>query len=844
MPGVNISRAEAAERSAHLSVSKYEITLDVTRGNETFYAKSVVHFTCTKPGYETFIDAVGRSIISATLNGASVDVSNFDGESVFLKNLASTNELIIEIEGEYSKIGEGLQLSIDPADNEVYLYSQGETAYNRRMFPCFDQPDLKAVFETTAIAPSKWEVISNSNVKSVVEADGKKTWSFLPTPVIPSYIVVLVAGPYSHVHKDYVGSKTIPMGIYARKSLAEHIDAENIFKITEQGFDYFEKVFGLAYPFEKYDQIAVVDFNWGAMENSGAVTWREEMFIFRSKVTERQYNFRASTILHEMAHMWFGNMTTMKWWDDLWLNESFAEWSSYLALDEGTDFTNGWTNFNASRKNAGYRQDQLSTTHPIATDMVDLEAVNANFDMISYAKGASVLRQLFAYVGRDNFINGLKKYFDKHAFKNTTLNDLLVEFEATSGRSLKPWVDTWLLTAGVNTLRPVLEFNGDTYSSVAIAQEAPKMPVGSTELRPHRLKVALYDNVNGEIKLRKSHELDVTGALTSVPEFAGEKVGDLLLINDGDLTYAKIRFDDRSIETLKKDLGKIKDSLTRSLCWSAAWDMARDAEISASDFVDIAIAGLAGESEVTTVTGLGFQLTTTVELYAHPSHRDALRSKLADACAGFLAAAAPGSDHQLQFAKMFTSFATSPEDIERIKALLDGKLPGLKVDADLRWFFLLALTDLGVYGVKEIDAELARDKTKTGEESHAQALATIPTLAAKEAAWKIITAPESTNSIRAKSITGFQAIGQRDLIAQFVDKYFAELLVIWGQGFETGSTFVEQMYPISVTTQETLDKSYAWLKGEGKDAPAMLQRYVNEAAEGLARALRAQERDK
>ena len=844
MPGVNISRAEAAERSAHLAVSKYNVTLDVTGGAETFYAKTIVHFTCNKPGYDTFIDAVGKSIISATLNGNPVDVSRFDGESVFLKDLAAENELVIEIEAEYSKTGEGLQRSVDPADNEVYLYSQGETAYNRRMFPCFDQPDLKATFELTAIAPAQWEVISNSNVKSVSEADGKKTWSFLPTPIIPTYIAVLVAGPYHHVHKDYVGTKTIPMGIYCRKSLAEFVDADDIFKITEQGFDYFEKVFGLAYPFEKYDQIAVVDFNWGAMENSGAVTWREEMFIFRSKVTERQYNFRASTILHEMAHMWFGNMTTMKWWDDLWLNESFAEWSSYLALDEGTDFTNGWTNFNASRKNAGYRQDQLSTTHPIATDMVDLEAVNANFDMISYAKGASVLKQLFAHVGRENFINGLKKYFDKHAFKNTTLNDLLVELEATSGRSLKPWVDTWLLTAGVNTLRPVLEISGGTYSSVAIAQEAPLVPAGSKELRPHRLKVGLYDNVNGEIKLRKSHELDVAGALTSIPEFAGEKVADLLLINDGDLTYAKIRFDERSIETLKKDLGKIKDSLTRSLCWSAAWDMTRDAEISVSDFVDIAIAGLAGESEVTTVTGLGFQLTTAVELYSHPSRRDALRNKLADALAGLLASAESGSDHQLQFAKMFTTFATSPEHIERIKALLDGKLPGLKVDADLRWFFVIALVDLGVYGQKEIDAELARDKTKTGEESHAQALATIPTLDAKKAAWKILTAKETTNSIRLKTITGFQAVSQRNVIAEFIDQYFNELLEIWGQGFETGSTFVEMMYPISVTNQATLDKSYAWLNGPGKDAPAALKRYVNEAAEGLSRALRAQERDK
>ncbi|MFZ9809276.1 MAG: M1 family metallopeptidase, partial [Candidatus Nanopelagicaceae bacterium] len=391
MPGNNLSRAEAADRSAHLRIHNYEVTLDVTTGDNTFYSKSKVTFACSKPGYSTFIDAVGKRLISATLNGKSIDSSEFTGQSLFLKDLQAENELVVEVEAIYSKTGEGLQRSVDPVDNEVYLYSQGETAFIRNMYPCFDQPDLKATFDFTVIAPSHWEVISNNPVKNKSVVDGKNKWEFTRTPVMSTYITAVVAGPYAHVHDEYNGKKKIPMGIYCRKSLFQHLDAEEIFNVTKQGFEYFERVFGLAYAFEKYDQIAVVDFNWGAMENAGCVTFREELLVFRSKVTERMYNARANTILHEMAHMWFGNLVTMKWWDDLWLNESFAEWSSYLALVEATRFKNSWAGFNAERKNWAYRQDQLSSTHPIAADMVDIETVKAIFDVFTFAKGASVL---------------------------------------------------------------------------------------------------------------------------------------------------------------------------------------------------------------------------------------------------------------------------------------------------------------------------------------------------------------------------------------------------------------------------------------------------------------------
>jgi aminopeptidase N len=846
VPGLNSTRAEAAARAAHLAVASYELTLDLTTGDETFISETTIKFTCNKPGYDTFLDAVGKNIISATLNGQVVDTSNYDGESIFIKNLAADNELIIKMNGLYSKTGEGLQRSVDPVDNEVYLYSQGETAFIRKMYPCFDQPDLKATFTLTAIAPDHWSVISNNPVKEKSQlADKKAKWSFTTTPRISTYITALIAGPYYSVTDQYVGNKTVPLGIYCRKSLAEHLDPEDIFLITKQGFAYFEKVFGLEYPFEKYDQIAVVDFNWGAMENAGAVTFLERLLVFRSKVTERMYNARANTILHEMAHMWFGNMVTMKWWDDLWLNESFAEWSSYLAMVEGTRFKNSWTGFNQERKNWAYRQDQLTTTHPIVSDMVDIDTVAGNFDGISYAKGASVLQQLVAHVGRDNFIAGLQKYFTKHAFKNTTLDDLLSELTITSGRDLKPWVSTWLQTAGVNTLRPALEIENDNYKSVAVIQEVPTMPVGSSELRSHRMAVGLYDLVGDKIALRKSVELDVAGSKTVVSELAGEKVADLLLINDRDLSYAKVRFDDRSIATLKAHLGKIDNSLTRALCWSAAWDMLRDAEINATDFIDIALAGLAGEDDIATVTIIANQLITAVEFYSSPTKRDSARLKVGNAFEVMLANAKAGSDHQLQFARNFTSFASSAEHNDLIKELLDGKLAGLKVDADLRWTFVIALSERGLMDKEALAAELSKDNTLTGQLSHATALAAMPTAEAKAETWKSITTEEITTSLREAKLAGFMRALHRPLLAAYVDPYFDLLLETWGKkSYEVASKFVTGMYPAYITNQATLDKTINWLATTGKDGQAGLRRLVSEGRDSLERALKVQAKDK
>ena len=845
MPGKNLTRDEAATRSTLVKTHSYRIELDLISSAETFVTKTTIKFSGLKPGQSTFIDAVGKRVIAATLNGIAFDIKDYDGQSIRLPALAAENELFLEIEAPYSNTGEGLHRFVDPADNEVYLYTQFETGDARQMYACFDQPDQKATFTISAITPKHWEVISNYDVDSVTDVgtDSKLT-QFKESQVISTYVTAIVAGAYQHVHDEYVGEKTIPLGIYARKSFFQYVDAENIFKVTKQGFAYFEKTFGLAYPFGKYDQLAVAEYNWGAMENVGCVTFHEDVLIFRSKVTESARLSRASTILHEMAHMWFGDLVTMAWWEDLWLNESFAEWASYMATSEATQYTHAWTEFNALRKNWAYRQDQLSTTHPIATEMKDLEDVKTNFDGISYAKGASVLQQLVEHVGRENFIKGLRIYFTKHAFKNTTLNDLMVELEATSGRDLKPWAATWLQTAGVNTLRPEIEIESGTYKKLAIKQEAPTMPAGSQELRPHLLRVALFDISDTQLVKRKSVPLDVAGALSEVTELKGEKEADLVLINDGDLSYAKLRFDDRSIATLKSHLDGLNEPLARALIWASLWDSVRDGELSTSDYIAIALNALGTETDISIVSATTTNITTAIWQYASPAHREGLRATVADALKKFLTAAASGSDHQLAFARGFAESAATPEQGKEILEILNGSVKGLTVDAEIRWHFVICAVKRGLLGATEIDAELAKDNTAHGKQYRALAHAAIPTSVAKERAFKSVTEDVLSNTIHSYTCRGFNVAMQSELLTPFIDQYFSMLIDLWNtKGYEIAETTATLLFPGFNVSDSTLAKTQNWLDVTGKDAPGALRRVIIEGRDALARSLRAQMKD-
>ena len=845
MPGTNIKQAEAIERSALVKVKSYRIDLDLTTGAENFRVITTISFAGLKPGASTYIDCVGSKVISASLNGVDFD-PNFDGETIYIPEIAAENVLVIEHDGVYSNTGEGLHRFVDPVDNEVYLYTQFETGDARRMYACFDQPDQKATFTISTITPKHWEVISNYGIESTKGLDGdRKFIQFAQSQVISTYVTAIVAGPYTSVHDEYKGEKTIPLGIYARKSFFQYVDAENIFEVTKQGFAYFEKTFGLAYPFGKYDQIAVAEYNWGAMENVGCVTFHEDVLIFRSKVTERNYVSRATTIHHEMAHMWFGDLVTMKWWDDLWLNESFAEWASYQSVSESTKYKQAWTEFNSLRKNWAYRVDQLTTTHPIATEMVDLDAVRTNFDGISYAKGASVLQQLVAHVGRDNFIKGLRLYFAKHAFGNTTLKDLIDQLEAASGRDLTPWVSTWLRTAGVNTLRPVIEVSGDTYASISIQQEVPTMPLGSTELRPHRLHVGLFDIVGDKLTRRTSVELDVEGALTEVKALASAKVADLVLINDKDQTYAKLRFDHRSIATMKSHLGSLDDSLARGLIWASLWDSCRDGELSATDYVTIALNALKSESDISIVSATLMQIDTAIWAYANPTKRDALRAHVGQSVEALLDASAAGSDHQMAFARAFANFAFTPAHYDRIKAILDGSINGLVIDAEIRWYIFICGVKRGLFGPADIQAESKKDETAHGKQYTARANASMPSKDAKLKAFNSITTDNLSNTIHSYTCLGFNENIHHDVLADFVDPYFDSMLKVWEtKGYEIAETTATLLFPTWVITPETLAKSEHWLNVTGKDAAHSLRRAITEGRDAMARALKARSADK
>lgn len=858
MPGENLTRTEAQERAAVVAVQTYDVELDLTRGAETFGSTTRVRFTAT-PGASTFIDAITKVVHSVELNGAALDVAAVnDGVRIQLDGLQEQNELVVVADALYTNTGEGLHRFVDPVDDEVYLYSQFEVPDSRRMFAVFEQPDLKAEFTFTVTAPARWQVVSNAPTPEP-HVDGEvATWVFPATSRISSYITALIAGPYEVVRDELTSrdGRTIPLGVFARRSLAEYLDPEYVFETTKKGFAYFEEKFDVAYPFEKYDQLFVPEFNAGAMENAGAVTFTET-YVFRSKVTDAIKERRVVTILHELAHMWFGDLVTMKWWNDLWLNESFAEWASTIATAEATEWTEAWTTFQAMEKSWAYRQDQLPSTHPIVATINDLEDVQVNFDGITYAKGGSVLKQLVAWVGIDAFFAGVSAYFKKHHHSNTELRDLLVELEATSGRDLSEWSQLWLETAGVNTLRPEIEVDeSGMITSFAVLQEAP---ADHPTLRPHRLAIGVYafqqdaeapfgaDTASSGGKLERAHrvEIDVDGARTEVPELVGVHRGDLVLLNDDDLAYAKIRLDEQSRRTAIEHLASIANPLARSIVWGAMWDATRDAESPASDYVRLVLGNIATETESTTIRTTLSQLLLTARNYVVPAKVDATVRTVGDTLWQLAASAESGSDAQFQFVKFFAQIASKPEHVTTLQGLRDGSvtLQGLEVDTDLRWELLEGLVLAGAAGDAEVDAELAADKTASGEQAAARARATIPTAEGKLAAFSsLVDSDELPNAIVRQTTVGFQHTNSPVVLEGLVSRYFDALTRIWAErSYHMADTIVTGLYPAPLASVELRDAANAWLEAH-PETPA-LRRIVTENVAGTERALRVQAAD-
>ncbi|MFD5481221.1 aminopeptidase N [Streptomyces hawaiiensis] len=851
MPGENLSRDEARERAALLSVDGYEVSLDLRSavgedsgdGPRTFRSVTTVRFRCSEPGAGTFADLIAPSVTAVSLNGRDLDPGEvFDGSRITLEDLAADNELVVDARCAYSRTGEGLHRFVDPEDGEVYLYTQYEPADARRVFANFEQPDLKAPYRFEVRAPEGWTVWSNGAGE---QADG--VWRFAETKPISTYITCVVAGPYHYVSDSYTRAFAdgttleIPLGALCRKGLAPYFDADDVFLVTKQGLDFFHDHFDHPYPFGKYDQAFVPEYNLGAMENPGLVTFREE-FIFRGKVTQASYEGRANVILHEMAHMWFGDLVTMEWWDDLWLKESFADFMGAFSLVGATRFANGWITFANRRKAWAYRADQLPSTHPVTADIRDLQDAKLNFDGITYAKGASVLKQLVAYVGEEAFLEGARRYFKRHAYGNTRLGDLLSVLEETSGRDMSAWSRSWLQTAGVNSLTPQVLLAADgRVEELAVVQEAAE---SHPELRPHRVAVGLYRVTDGGTLERYTRvETDVDGARTVVAELAGADAPDLVLVNDDDLTYCKTRFDETSLATLREHLGAVTDPLARALCWSALWNMTRDALLPARDFVDLVLRFGGRESEIGVVQMLHAWAESAITHYTAPARRETAARLLAEGARRELYAAGPGSEHQLAWARFFARTATAEADFELLRDLLAGTstVEGLDLDQELRWVFLEPLAAHGAVDEKALAEELARDDTASGKRHQVRCLAARPSEAVKAQAWaQVVESDALSNAMVEATIAGFSQGSQRELIAPYAEKYFAAIERVWAErSIQIGMHVVQGLFPFLQQSQETLDATDAWLDAHKEAAPA-LRRLVLESRDDLARALRGQ----
>ena len=800
MPGLNLTRDEALARAGVISeVIRYDIELDLTRGDTDFGSRTRVEFTAA-PGGAAFADLVSTNVRSIKLNDRDLDPGAHHQDSrISLDDLAEHNVLEVDADCQYMHTGEGLHRFVDPADGKAYTYSQFEVPDARRVYTTFEQPDLKSTFTLTVKAPKGWKVFSNAPTPSPEEDGDSWTYRFATTEKMSTYITAVVAGPYEGVTDTLTSSdgRTIDLGVYCRASVLEHLDADAIIDITRKGFEFFEDAYGIAYPFTKYDQVFVPEYNAGAMENAGCVTFRDA-YVFRTRPTEAQLESRANTILHELAHMWFGDLVTMKWWNDLWLNESFAEFMSHLALAENTPYTEGWTGFMV-RKDWGLKQDQLPTTHPITAQIRDLADVEVNFDGITYAKGASVLRQLVSYVGRDAFFAGLHEYLTAHSYANATLADLLGELEKASGRDLAAWSKVWLEEAGVTLLRPSVETDEEgRITRLSIEQEA--FSEGAS-LRPHRLAVAGY-SLDGESLQRVFHEeLDVDGASTDVPSAEGVARPDFILVNDGDLAYAKIRLDEDSLAFAVANITRFTDSLTRGVVMAAAWDMTRDGQMKARDYLNLALTAVPAETNMQLLTLTLRHIDEAVRTFVAPDARAEAAETVGRRLLLLARTARSGSDAQRMLVAAAARNASNAEQFEAIKALYDGSatLEGLELDVDLQWSLLIALVRGSVAGDAEIDAREQEDDTMTGRQNAAAARAARDDAAVKEQVWEQVLGDKSIpNDTRWAMVSGFwaQARTTPSLYEPYVERYFAALAQVWEENtFHTAEDLTTLLFP-------------------------------------------------
>ncbi|MFT8704856.1 aminopeptidase N [Bifidobacterium aquikefiricola] len=864
MPGSNLTQIEAEERREIVSHPAYVVSLDVTQGAKTFTSSTTLTFDA-KPGDSTFLDLIAPTVDSIVLNGATLDPAVvFKDDRIALEHLQEHNQVDVTATCAYSRTGEGLHRSVDPADGRIYLYSQFEVPDARRVYAVFDQPDLKATFDFTVVAPESWTVLSNSPVASVenlagktaegtlgdAPAEGIKRWIFEQTPTMSSYLTAFVAGPYAGWTSEYANEdgRTIPMGLYCRQSLKDAFDkdTESLFDVTKKGFAFYAKTWGVPYPYAKYDQVFVPEYNAGAMENIALVTLRDS-YIFESKVSGAVINRRVETVLHELAHMWFGDYVTMKWWNDLWLNESFAEFMSTLATSEATEHTDDWATFCSGEKSWALAEDQMPTTHPIVAPIHDLNDTYVNFDGITYAKGASVLKQLVAYVGRAKFFEGIHSYLTKHAYGNATLHDLLVELSKASGRDLDSWSKLWLEQSGINTITADIDTNSEgTITKADLVQTAPaEFPV----TRPHRIAVGFYNpDDNGKIVRTDRFELDVDGERTEISDIIGLKRPRFILVNDDDLTYTKLRFDKESLNFAEAHLYAFKDPLARAVIWLSLWDMTRDAEFPAERFVTLSLKAVSTEKQSTTFRYALSQISGAVHNYVAPSRRASIMKLVAQTLWKLVLAAEAGSDEQFQLLQVYLGYGVDDDFEDNAQGLLSGelKLEGLSIDNSLRWLIIHALAANDLISDEAIDAELSKRETTENREKAYGAKAARPTAQTKKWAWtEALDDDALTNSQIEAVAAGFSQNTDPQLYEGYVDRFFSSIDSIWkDKSFHIAETLIcplggQGLYPRFADAHKLVAGGERWLE-EHADADRALRGMIMKNLDVSRRVLKVQ----
>jgi aminopeptidase N len=818
----SLTRAEAVSRAALLTVHDYSISIDVTTGPDTFRSTTVVRFAAA-PESATFIEVRPVTLHRVLLNGAPVDVAALHDGRLPLTGLAAENELVVSGEFPYSHECAGLHRYVDPADGNVYLYAQSAPNDAPAWFACFDQPDLKAPFTFSVTTPVDWQVIGTGQGNQA----GPGRWDLAPTPPLPTYLAAIIAGPYHSLTDFHSG---ITFGLYARASLASELkaNAEEIFDITRRCLDEYLRLFGVDYPFGKYDQAFVPEFSNIAMENPAIVLIRDHQ-LYRGTATEREREDRAVTIAHEMSHMWFGNLVTMRWWDDLWLNEAFGDYMGHRVPAAVTSFRGTLTTFSALRKGLAYAADQRPSTHPLSADAPDVATGLSHFDHISYFKGSAVIRQLATLIGEEALQNGLRRYIKRHAYGNADYGDFLAALADSNQVDLPSWAQTWLRESNVDTLEPEIAVDGGRITAAAIVQSAPAShPV----LRPHTLNVGLYGAAPAVVRVT------VDGPRTELPELVGRPAPRFLLLNDDDLAYAKVRLHPQSLAALPAELPGLS-SVNQAMIWCALLQEVRDAVLPAAQYLELVSRLLSPQTAVPILTEVLRQAQAEViDRFLPPAHHAAALARLADLCRVILAGAEASDQSRLI---VFRALIGASAETAELRNWLAGRdLPAaIAPDSELAWLIRFRLAQLGELSETEIRVAYDADRSIQGEQFLAKCQAARPDPAAKHAAWQAITTDPGRSNFSVWALAeGFWQPSQAGLTAPYVSRFFADLPgADRVRGDQVMPMLTQWLYPRYAASPDTLAHADALL-GRG-ELSVPVRRKVVDSTDDLRRVVRA-----